>query len=85
MDWETGDVIWKEDLGIGSPLLVNGKFILLSDRGELRIAEATPKGFNLLSSTSLPYNVYFTHPVLLRGRIFVRNRKGDLYCIDVSK
>ena len=58
--------------------------------GTLRIAEATPSSYRELSSADVlggekRPRIFATPPVLCNGKIYCRNRAGDLVCIDVSK
>ena len=58
--------------------------------GTLRIAEATPSSYRELSTANV-FNgekgprFFATPPVLCNGKIYCRNYKGDLICVDVSK
>lgn len=86
MDFKTGQVKWKQrGFGKGSLMLADGKLIILSDRGKLAIAEASPTGFKELASAQiLPKKKCWTVPVLANGRIYARNNPdGRLVCLDV--
>ncbi|QDT66534.1 PQQ-binding-like beta-propeller repeat protein [Calycomorphotria hydatis] len=84
MDWETGDVKWKErGLSLGSLMIADGKLVMLSDTGMLTIAEARPDEYVQLAQTEVHTGQCWTHPVLSHGRVFVRNSEGELVCIDV--
>ena len=76
-------------LGIGK---VDDKLIILSDFGELITAQASPKTFKPISRAQVlgdgnydRKNPCWTMPVLANGRIYVRDARGKLVCIDVSK
>jgi len=63
----------------------DGRMIITSDKGELVIANATPSGFKALARAQiLPRNKCWTVPVLANGKIYARNAKGDVVCVDVS-
>ena len=84
-DTETGNEKWSKDgLGVGSLILVDGKLIVLSDRGTLLVAEASPKGFAPVAQARVLSGQCWTAPVLSGGRIFCRNSAGDLVCLDVK-
>ncbi len=85
VDAETGERKWDQNMGVGSLMLADDKLILLNERGKLAVAKATPKGYEQLSSCDLPRDLYWTPPVLLRGKIYCRNRSGELYCVDVRR
>ena len=80
----SGEVKWTyKGLGLGSVTAANGKLIILSDRGELVVAEASPKAFKPLARTQVLGGKCWTAPVLANGRIYCRNAKGTLVCLDV--
>ena len=69
LDAKTGAVKWTEKgLGKGSLMAADGKLIILGERGQLIIAEASPVSFKRLSG----------------GRIYCRNAAGDVVCLDVA-
>jgi outer membrane protein assembly factor BamB len=85
LDWDTGDVKWTQrGLGKGSLMLADGRLIIMSDKGKLVIAEASPEGFNELAGAKLLSGLCWTVPVLSNGRIYCRNHEGDLVCVDVK-
>ena len=84
LDAATGEVKWKyESLGLGSLMAADGKLIVLSDKGELVVAEATPIGFKPLARAHVLGGKCWTVPVLANGRIYCRNATGTLICLDV--
>jgi len=85
LDSKSGQVKWaQQGLGKGSLMLADGKLIILSERGKLVIAEASPLGFKELASAQILTGKCWTVPVLANGRIYARNADGQLVCIDVS-
>jgi outer membrane protein assembly factor BamB len=87
LDFKTGEVKWAQrGFGKGSLMLADGKLIILSDKGKLAIAEATPTEYKELASAQiLPNKKCWTVPVLANGRIYARNNPdGQLVCLDVS-
>ena len=73
----------KRGLGLGSLMVSDGRLILMSSRGELVVAEATPEKYRQLSRTkALDGGAYWSSPVLAGGRIYCRNGVGDLVCRD---
>jgi hypothetical protein len=64
-------------------MVAAGKFIALSDKGELMTAEVSPEGFKPISRAQVLGGRCWTPPVLANGRIYCRNAKGDLACFDV--
>ncbi|MHC4286090.1 MAG: PQQ-binding-like beta-propeller repeat protein [Planctomycetota bacterium] len=87
LDFKTGEVKWvKKGFGRGSLMLADGKLIILSDKGKLAIAEASPTEYKELATAQvLPKKKCWTVPVLANGRIYARNNpEGQLVCLDVS-
>jgi outer membrane protein assembly factor BamB len=84
LDAETGDVKWKyEGLGLGSLMAADGKLIVLSDRGELVVAEASPAGFKPLARAQVLGGKCWTVPVLSHGLLYCRNARGGLVALDL--
>jgi outer membrane protein assembly factor BamB len=86
LDWATGNVAWKEDsLGKGSLAVCNGALVIVSDKGELVIADAKSDGYKERSRTHVvPDKNVWTSPAIADGKIFVRNPKGDLVALVVK-
>jgi outer membrane protein assembly factor BamB len=63
--------------------LAGGRLIALSDKGRLMIAPASPTGYTELAAAQIVEGKCWTVPVLVNGRIYVRNADGELVCIDV--
>lgn len=84
VDFETGTVRWGEKgFGQGSIIAAGDRLIVLSDKGELSVVRANPAKFELLARSQVIGGKCWTAPVLAQGRIYVRNAKGDLVCLDV--
>jgi outer membrane protein assembly factor BamB len=82
---KTGEVLWShKGLGLGSLTVAGDKLILLSDKGELIVAEASPAAFKPLARAQVLGGKCWTVPVLSHGRIYCRNARGELVCVDVS-
>lgn len=75
---------WRvRGLGMGAVSMAAGKLLVLSSKGELIVAEASPQEYRELSRRKvLDGGVYWTNPVLLGGRIYCRNSLGRLVCLD---
>jgi len=83
--FDTGEVKWTEkSVGKGSLLIADGKLIVLSDKGELMVADPSPEGFKPISRAQVLSGKCWTTPVLSNGRIYCRNAAGDVVCLDVS-
>lgn len=85
LDPATGDTRWRQDLGVGSFLAAGGRFLILGERGKLRVAEVSSKEYREIVSADFPASVYWTAPVLSQGRLYIRNLKGELFCVDLRR
>lgn len=85
VEFKTGKVMWSEpSVMFGSLMAADGKLVVLGEKGELIIAEASPKAFNAISRAQVLGGRCWTAPVLSNGKIYARNAKGDFICVDVS-
>ncbi len=86
LDWTTGQQKWAEKaVGKGSLMAAGDRLIVLSERGRLIFAQARPEAFTEISSAQILNGRCWTMPVLANGRIYARNARGDLVCVDVRK
>lgn len=87
IDFKTGKVHWSQDgLGCGALTLVDGKLLVMSEKGDLILAAASPDGYKELGRVdrAVPGKVW-TIPVLSNGRIYCRSSPGNLVCYEVKK
>lgn len=85
LDWKNGDKKWEEkSVGKGSLTAADGKLIVIGEKGKLFIVKASPEKFDLISSMQAIDAYCWTMPTLANGKIYVRNAKGKVVCIDVS-
>ena len=83
LDLEGNERWRRRGLGMGSLIASDGRLLILSSKGELIIAEATPEEYRERSrSKVLDGGVYWTPPVLSEGRVYCRNSLGQLVCLD---
>jgi len=86
MEFSTGKVKWEAaGLGWGTLMVANGYLILLGDTGDLVIAEASSEAYKPISRAKVLENRCWTVPVLTGGRIYCRDEKGHLVCLDVTR
>jgi len=83
VDIATGQAKWSEpSVGSGALMAADGKLIVLSDRGELMVAPASPEGFKPTARAQVLGGQCWTVPVLANGLILCRNSRGDVVCTD---
>lgn len=86
LDFATGALKWAEkSVGTGALMAAGDKLIIQSDKGQLIVAEASPDNFKPLARAQVLGGKCWTVPVLANGRIYCRNSKGDLVCLDVRE
>ena len=85
VELKTGKVRWTESgLGAGTVTLVNGNLLILTERGMLLSAPATPAGFKATArAQAFPFDIR-AYPALTDGYFFARS-KNELTCIDLRK
>jgi outer membrane protein assembly factor BamB len=80
-----GEVKWvSKDPAFGSMILADGKLILLSEKGELLLAEASPAEFKPLARAKVLSGVCWTPPALADGQLYIRNARGELRCLELE-
>ena len=85
VELETGVVKWKEpSVRPGGLIAADGKLIAVSDKGELVICAAAPDAFQPLARAQVLGGKCWTTPTLAHGRIYLRNSKGTVVCLDVK-
>jgi len=83
--FDTGEVKWTDKAsGQGTLMMADGHLIVLSQAGELMVAEASPSGFKPTSRAQILSQICWAAPVLANGKIYARNGGGDVVCLDVS-
>lgn len=84
LDFASGQVKWTQR-GLGGALIAaDGKLIILSESGELVIAEESATGFRPLSRAQVLPKRCWVQPTFANGRVFCRNNEGQLVCVDVG-
>ncbi|MEZ6055619.1 MAG: PQQ-binding-like beta-propeller repeat protein [Planctomycetaceae bacterium] len=84
VDRATDKVIPFPYYGRGSAILVEGRFIVLSERGTLALVEATHTGWKEISRCTAPRmkNPCWAAPVLSHGRLYLRCEEA-LVCLNL--
>jgi outer membrane protein assembly factor BamB len=86
IEFESGKEQWREpSTGAGAFMAADGKLIVLSDKGELLIVPASPDSFKTIARAQVLGGKCWTTPVLANGRIYCRNARGEVVCVDVNR
>ena len=81
---ETGERRWvKRGLGKGSLLVADGHLIVLSERGQLVLVEATPEEYREKGSLQVFSSKVWTGPSLAAGRLYLRDM-NEMVCLDLA-
>lgn len=83
VEWATGKLRCEQPaLGRGSMILADGRFIILSERGRLILANLKPDTFEEICGVQLLDYPCWIAPVLANGLLYIRN-EGQLICLDL--
>jgi outer membrane protein assembly factor BamB len=85
LEWKTGKVRWtKESFGCASLTAADGRLILLTEQGELVLANASPDDYHELARASVLAAPVRALPALAGGRFYARDSRR-LVCWDLRK
>jgi outer membrane protein assembly factor BamB len=86
LDLRTGEVLWKKSgYNKGTLLRVDRYLLVLGERGNLALLEASPQEPEPLAvAQPLKSNRCWTMPVLADGRLFLRDEK-QVQCLDLHR
>ena len=92
VDWNDGTLKWKATdtklrLGIGGSLIRVGgdKLLLMSERGKLTVARATPQAVDPLDQAQvIDGKEVWATPVLYGGRLYAKGAQ-ELICLDLGE
>lgn len=79
----TGEKRWEEKSVKGGALIVAaGHLIVVSEKGDLVVAEASAEGFRQVHRQTVLKNRTWAQPVLAHGRLYLRDNGGTLVCLS---
>ena len=83
LDVNTGERNWIEKSVKGGSLIrASDKLFVLTEKGELVIADASPAGFKEHLRTQVLKARCWVQPTLSDGRLFLRDNEGNVVCLD---
>ena len=85
VEWKTGKVRWRQEgVAAGSVTLAGDKLLILTDRGELVMADASPERFNEVGRKQVLGFESRAYPAVASGRVYAKG-KDRLVCVDLRK
>ena len=85
LDFMTGKQMWNTN-GKGSITFADGMVYTLDERGTMKLVRATPEKYECTGEFSVPKggdSMYWAHPVVCGGRLYIRH--GDkLFAYDIK-
>jgi outer membrane protein assembly factor BamB len=85
VELKTGRVRWSEgSLKAGTVTLANDQLLVLTEKGELLRAPATPEGFKPTNRAQILPLLVRAHPALANGLFYARS-KDKLVCVDLRE
>jgi len=80
----TGKLMWMEkSLMFGALTAAGERLIVIGETGELVLAEANPTKFVATSRAHVMGGRCWTTPVIAHGKVYVRNSRGNVICVDL--
>ncbi len=84
VDMQSGDVLWSQTgFSSGGILLVDGRLLILSETGELVLAESSPFGYLELARAQILSGKCWNVPAVADGRIYARSTT-EAVCLNVA-
>lgn len=81
---KTGKPAWKSrPPGDGFVILVDGHLVILTKKGSLHVAKATPEKYTELASLQLFDNLTWTPPSFANGRVYARSLR-EIAAVDIA-
>lgn len=84
VDAATGESVWKSrPPGDGFVSLVDGHLVIVTKKGSVAIAKASPEGYNEVASVEVFSGLGWTPLSFAKGRIYGRSQ-GELACLNIN-
>jgi hypothetical protein len=85
VELKSGKVKWTEEqFGAGTLMAAGDKLLILTERGDLVLAPATPAGFKPTARAKVLPTVCRAHPALAGGLLYARDQ-DTMACIDLRR
>ena len=87
LEFSTGKVMWRisdRGLKVGSLIVAGTRMLLLGQSGEMVIAQINSEKFQEITRDQVIGGKCWTMPILSNGLLYLRNARGDLFCLDLN-
>jgi len=85
VDWKTGDLKWRtKEVQGGSLILAKDKLLILTETGDLVLAETTPESYKEIARKNVLTGRCWVQPTLSNSVIYCRNNLGELVAIELA-
>ena len=88
LDLETGTLQWqwRSKITAGSTIAVDGRCLVLGEKGRLAAVKLTPEGVEEIAMTARPIlqGPILAYPALHNGLLYLRN-DDELLCVDLRR
>jgi outer membrane protein assembly factor BamB len=81
LDFGSGEVKWRQNIGGGTLIAAGGYLLVLSERGELIVVEASPTNYREVARAQVLGGHCWVTPAVANGKIYCKNNQGSLVCL----
>ena len=81
LDFGSGEVKWRQNIGGGTLIAAGGYLLVLSERGELIVVEASPTNYREVARAQVLGGHCWVTPAVADGKIYCKNNQGSLVCL----
>ena len=82
LDFANGEIKWRQNIGGGTLIAAGGHLLVLNERGELIVAEASPTNYREVARAQVLGGHCWVAPAVADGKIYCKNNQGSLVCLD---
>jgi outer membrane protein assembly factor BamB len=86
IDPRSGQARWvyQQPVGNGGVIAAGNQLIVLTGNGTLMVGPVSASGFQPKASSQILGGKTWTVPAFAHGKLYARNAKGDLVCVDLG-
>jgi outer membrane protein assembly factor BamB len=81
LELANGAIKWKQKIGGGTLIAAGGYLLVLSERGELIVVEASPTNYREVARAQVLGGHCWVTPAVADGKIYCKNNQGSLVCL----